>query len=196
VHTSAAFFSGEEFMKLTVAYRDKPKGGFSGAKYHFVAFHVDFSNEERAIIQQQGLHDLYIMVPTDSLPPSKGGDFLAFFMRIVGIVLIPIGGLLALVAHLKPSQSDMSGPGWIMLIVGAILFTIGKIKDVSANKREAQPEQKLTLRRLSTNPDFAVFAYSLQEAQGHEENVRELLAGAAKTIRNSSSVPSQTSYEL
>ena len=183
-------------MKLTVAYRDKPAGGFSGAKHHFVAFHVDFSNEERAIIQQRGLYDQFVTVPTDTPPPTRGGDFLSMVMRLIGIVLIPIGGLFALLAYLKPSQSEGGTTGWLMLIAGVILFTVGKVKDMSANKRESSPEQNLTYRRLLTNSDFVVFAYSLQEAQGIEIEVRESLSGVASSIRQSSTVPDQTSYEL
>ena len=68
-------------MKLTVAYRDKPAGGFSGTKHHFVAFHTELSNEERAIIQERGLYDHYVSVPSDTPPPTRSGDTLAFIMR-------------------------------------------------------------------------------------------------------------------
>ena len=183
-------------MKLTVAFREKPAGGFSGTKHHFVAFHVEFSNEERAIIQERGLYDHFISIPSDIPPPTRSGDFLAMIMRLIGIVLAPLGALIALVAHFKPQEADASGPGWTMLIAGVVLFTIGKIKDVRANKRETNPEQNLTLRRLLTTPDFVVFADSLQEAQGFEVDVREALSAAAQSIRQSSAVPEQASYEL
>jgi hypothetical protein len=183
-------------MKLTVAYRDKPAGGFSGAKNHFVAFHVEFSNEERAIIQERGLYDQSVSVPSDTPPPTRSGDFLAMLMRIVGIILAPLGALFALVASLKPQEAGAGGPGWTMLIAGIILFTIGKIKDRQAYKREASPDQKLTYRRLLTTPDFVVYAGSLLEAQGYEAYVRESLSEVAQSIRQSVAVREQASYEL
>jgi hypothetical protein len=183
-------------MKLTVAYRDKPAGGFSGAKHHFVAFHVDLSTEERAIIQERGLYDHFVSVPSDTPPPTRGGDFLAMIMRLIGIILVPIGVLLALVASLKPQEAGAGGPGWTMIIVGVALFTIGKIKDVKANKRVANPEQKLTFRRMLTTPDFIVYANSILEAQGFEAEVRDSLSVAAQSLRQSTTVPQQASYEL
>lgn len=183
-------------MKLTVAFRDKPAGGFSGTKHHFVACHVEFSNEERAIIQERGLYDHFVLVPSDVAPPTRGGDIVAMLMRLTGIILAPLGGLFALVASLKPQEAAGAGRAWMMLIAGVALFTIGKIKDIRANKRASNPDQKLTLRRLLATPDFVVHAISLQEAQGFEADVRETLSVMAKSIRQSSAVPEQTSYEL
>jgi hypothetical protein len=186
-------------MKLTVAYRDQSEGGFSGSKHHFVAFHVDLSTEERAIIQERGLYDHFITIPSDTPPPTRGGDFLARIMRIIGIVVTPIGILFALVASLKPQETGAANggaTGWFMIIIGVVLFTIGKIRDMRANKRESNPEQKLTFRRMLTNPDFVVYAHSLQDAKSSEAEVRESLSTAAQSLRQSASVPEQTSYEL
>jgi len=169
-------------VKLTVAYRDKPAGGFSGTKHHFVAFHTELSNEERAIIQERGLYDHYVSVPSDTPPPTRSGDTLAFIMRLIGIILFPLGVLFMLVGTLKPGAGAASSAntGWTMIIIGVVLFTIGKIKDIRANKRVANPEQKLTFRRMLTTPDFIVYANSLQEAQSLEADVRESLSESPK----------------
>ena len=93
-------------MKLTVAFRDKPKGGFSGAKHHFVAFHVEFSKEERAIIQERGLYDHFVSVPSDTPPPTRGGDFLAMIMRIIGIIFVPVGLVISMVGSAKATPKN------------------------------------------------------------------------------------------
>ena len=88
--------------------------------------------------------------------------------ELIGIILFPLGVLFMLVGTLKPQAAGAASEastGWTMIIVGVILFTIGKIKDIRANKRVANPEQKLTFRRMLTTPDFIVYADSLQEAQ-------------------------------
>lgn len=175
-------------MKLTVAYRDQPVGGFSGAKHHFVAFHTELSAEERAIIQERGLYEHFVSIPSDSPPPSRGGDFLAFMMRLVGIILIPVGLILSMV-----SSSGFAG---LIVIAGIVLFTIGKIKDVKANKRVANPEQKISFRRMLENPDFVVYAPSIADAKESEAEVRQSLSVAAQNLRESVTVPEQTSYEL
>jgi len=89
-----------------------------------------------------------------------------------------------------------SGLAFIMIVGGIALFAIGKTKDVKANKRVSNPEQKISFRRMLTNPDFVVYAPNLLEAQGSEAEVRESLSVAAKSLRQSGTVPSQTSYEL
>jgi len=176
-------------MKLTVAYRDTPAGGFSGTKHHFVAFHVVFSNEERAIIQERGLYQQSISVPSDTPPPTRSGDFLAFLLRLAGIIFVPLGLFISMVSR----SGDFAG---LLIIGGIALFTVGKIKDVKAIKRVTNPEQQLTFRRLLANPDFVVFAETLAEAKGMEVEVRESLSAVAQTLRDSTTVPEQTSYEL
>ncbi len=175
-------------MKLTVAFRDKPKGGFSGAKYHFVSFHVEFSKEERAIVQERGLYDHFVSVPSDTPPPTRGGDFLAMIMRIIGIIFVPVGLIISMVGS--------ANLAFLMIVTGIVLFVIGKIKDRTAYKREANPEQRITFRRMLTNPDCVAYADTLAEAKGMEAEVRDSLSVAAETLRASTAVPDQTSYEL
>ena len=89
-----------------------------------------------------------------------------------------------LVGTLKPQEAGAASEastGWTMIIVKEfVLFSIGKIKDIRANKRVANPEQKLTFRRMLTTPDFIVYANSLQEAQSFEADVREFLSESPK----------------
>ena len=172
-------------MKLTTAFRNKA-----------VAFHVDFTNEERAIIQERKLYNQTIAVPSDSPPPTRAGDFLAFGIRLIGIILTPIGALFVVVSLIAPPNAGITPIAWSMLIAGVVLFTWGKMKDVKANKYQANPEQTFTLKRLMLNPDFVVYSPSPLEGKSIETEVRETLSNAAAVIRQNSSVPTQTSYEL
>jgi hypothetical protein len=174
-------------MKVTVEFKDTPASG--RVKHHFVAFHVDFSKEERAVIQERGMDDQYIVVPTDRPPPTRGGDFLAMIMRIVGILLVPMGIFVSMLAN-------GANFAFILIVGGIILFVIGKMKDREAYKREASPEQRITLRNLLLNPGFVVYAETLLEAKGFEEAVKERLSEVAQSLRLSATVPQQKSYEL
>jgi hypothetical protein len=135
------------------------------------------------------MYDQFISVPSDTPPPTRGSDTLAFLMRLAGIILIPVGLVVSMI-------SSSSGLAFLMIVGGIALFVIGKIKDVKANKREANPEQRLTLRRLLSNPDFVVYANTVGEAKGVEASVRESLSSAAQALRESGTVPDQASYEL
>jgi len=184
-------------MKLTTAFRDKNAGAFTGNKDHYLTCHVEFTHEERAIIQERGLYDYETVVAADTPPPTRSGDFVAMLMRMAGIVLTPLGLLMSCVQSLRPDR--MAGAGiWpmFMLVLGVSLFTIGKFKDWKANKRESEPSQRLTLRRLLSNPDFVVYAPSLDIAQVYEQQAREELSRAAQFIRGNAAVPAHTSYDL
>jgi len=93
----------------------------------------------------------------------------------------------------------MAGAGiWpaFMLIAGVGLFTVGKLKDVQADRRQDDPDQHITLRKLLANPDFIVHAYTLDQARQLEEQVRQTLSAIAERVRGNAAVPEQTSYEL
>ena len=183
-------------MRLTTQYREQ-KAGISGAKYHYLDCHVDFSHEERVLIDERGLYDLSIDVPAATPLPTRGGDFTAMLMRVAGIILSPIGLLACSTQFLKPAE--MQGAGiWpaFMLIAGVGLFTIGKRKKIEANRRQEDPKQHFTLRNLLTNADFIIHAYTLDEAREYEDRIRQTLGALAARVRENAGVPKQMSYEL
>ena len=84
----------------------------------------------------------------------------------------------------------------LLFFVGLGLFIVGKLRDRAAYKREANPEQQLSLRRLMDNPLFECHAFTLDVARGFEQEVREALSSLAKRLRDNIVVPEKTSYEL
>jgi hypothetical protein len=183
-------------MQLTINYRPQ-EAGVSGSKNHYLDCHVDFTREDRAVIDERGLYDLSASLPPATPLPTRSGDFLSMAMRIGGIILAPLGLLSSCVQVVKPAA--MAGAGiWpaFMLIAGVALFTIGKLRDIQAQRREVDPVQRLTLRRLLTQSDFVVYADDLLEAQQCEEEVRQSLASLAERLRTNTAVPNQTTYEL
>ena len=66
----------------------------------------------------------------------------------------------------------------------------------AANRREADPAQHLTVRRLLTNPEFVMYAPALDVARGYEEAVRDQLKQLADIIRANEVVPEVNTYEL
>jgi hypothetical protein len=183
-------------MRLTTKYR-RNEAGINGAKHHYVDCHIDFTHEERVLIDERGLYDLSIDVPAATPLPTRSDDFSAMLMRVAGIILSPIGLLACSVQALRPAE--MVGAGiWpaFMLIAGIGLFTIGKLKDIQADRRQDDPEQHFTLRKLLINPDFIVHAYTVDQARQFEDDVRQTLSAIAERVRENAAVPTQTSYEL
>lgn len=184
-------------MQFTTNYREQATGILKGTKQYFLVCKVQFSNQERAIIQERGLYEESIATPAATPPPRRSDDFTAMLMRIGGIILSPIGLLLSCTQIVKPSA--MAGAGvWpmFMLIAGIALFTVGKLKDIQANRRQKNPEQQRTLRQLLSNPEFIVYAPALDIARMYEETVRGQLKQLADIIRANVAVPESNTYEL
>jgi len=182
-------------MKLTTDYREQSVGTLKGSKEYYLVGTVEFTNEERTVAQERGLYDIYVNVPAATAPPTRGGDFLSMAMRGVGLILTPIGLLYSCVGSLAGSNS--AGPlGFLLFFVGLGLFIAGKLRDRAAYKREANPEQQLSLRRLMDNPHFECHASTLDEARSFEHEVREALGSLAKRLRDNIVVPEKNTYEL
>ncbi len=84
----------------------------------------------------------------------------------------------------------------LLFFIGLGLFIFGKLRDRSANKREANPEQRLSLRRLMDNPHFECHAFTLDEARSFEHEVREALGILAQRLRDNIVVPEKNTYQL
>jgi hypothetical protein len=181
-------------MQLTTSYREQSVGVLKGTKSFYLVCHVNFTAEERAVIQERGMYDENIVVASATPPPTRAGDFGAAAMRGVGLLLM-VGGFLGSCAT-GIAGSNASTPLFGLFILGVILFVVGKMKDRAANKREENPAQTLTLRQLLANPEFIVYAPALDVAKIYEEHVREELSKISHVIKQSVVVPEKNTYDL
>ena len=96
------------------------------------------------------------------------------------------------------AHSNTAGPlGFLLFFVGLGLFIVGKLRDRAAYKREANPEQQLSLRRLMDNPHFECHAFTLGEARGFEHrSPRGAFKLWQKRLRDNIVVPEKNTYEL
>lgn len=184
-------------MRLTTEYREETTGILKGTKQFFLVCHVEFNQAEKAIAQERGLYDsLSITVPAATPPPTRAGDFVAFGLRLLGIIIMPVGLLASCGSGLAHYDSNTVSNWFYLFILGVVLFTIGKLKDRKANRRAENPDQILTLRKLLTNPDIIVWAETVQIGKHYEEVVREELQVLAHSIRDNAVVSEQNTYEL
>jgi len=181
-------------MRLNTDYREQTTGTLKGTKQYFLVCRVEFSEEERSVVQERGMYDASVEVPSNTPPPTRSGDIYAMLMRIGGAILMPIGLVVSCATEL--AHQSGSGPAFMLFLLGVGLFVAGKLKDREANQREANPTQTISIRRLLTNPEFVVHAPDLQVAKVYEDLVRQELGGLAEHIRASTAVPEKTTYEL
>lgn len=183
-------------MRLTTNYREQTTGILKGTKQFFLVCNVQFTDEERAIIQERGLYEESIEAPASTPPPTRSGDFGAMLLRVTGVIFMPLGFLASCVVGITGGSSSASSLWFFLFLGGITLFVVGKMKDRAANRREDNPTQRLTVRRLLSNPEFLVYASALDVARMCEESVRQQLKGLADIIRANAAVPEANTYEL
>ena len=184
-------------MKLSTEYREESVGTLKGTKDHYLVCHVEFSEEERAIVQERGLYDLSVTVPTDKSLPTRTTAVGFRLAKVAGMILTPLGLLFSCAQFVSPAKMEgAGGTPLLMLIIGVGLFTFGKYREMQALKVEANPDQMLTIAGLITNSDFLVHAYTPSQAREYEEAVRGAFGDLVQTIRASAPVSEKNTYEL
>ena len=140
------------------------------------------------------MYDENIAVPSATPPPTRAGDFGAAALRGIGLIMM-VGGFVGSCAT-GIAGSNASTPLFGLFLIDIIPFVIGKMKDRAANKREENPAQTLTLRRLLADPEFVVYAPAIDVAKIYEEQVREELSKISYIIKQSVVVPEKNTYDL
>jgi hypothetical protein len=184
-------------MQLQTEYREEEAADFSGRKQHYLSCHVTFTNEERAVIDERGLYDLSILVPPDTPPSTRAGNFLAKAMAFGGVILTPLGLLFSCVQAIRPEKMAGSGPFPFLILSGGVaLLVVGLWKGWRAERREIAPTRTFTLRKLLKNPDFIVYAPTIDTLRETENEVRESLSAIIGRVRANTAVPEQNVYEI
>jgi hypothetical protein len=185
-------------MQLTTDYRESWVGAGTGVKELYLVCTVQFTNEERAVVQARGIYDTWIEVPPAEKPRSMASTMGTGCLVIAGALIGGfglVGSLLSLTTH---------EPGYVLLRLaffsiaggGIALFVYGKLRDHRDKQYSENPNQKLTIRKLLTQPTFTVHAYTPVQAQEFEEHVRQSLTYLADTIRASAVAGEKNTYEL
>jgi hypothetical protein len=184
-------------MKLSTEYREETVGVLKGRKDHYLVCHVEFSDEERAVIQERGLYSQFITLPADRGLPTRMGAYGLRAMKVIGMIIAPIGLLISCAIATSPSTYGADGTiAFSTLVVGVGLFVYAKYTERQNEKLMDNPEQKITIGSLLTKPDFLVHSYTPAEAQAYEEEVRTTFQSLAYAIRESAPVPEKNTYEL
>ena len=181
-------------MRLTTEFRGAPARLLSAAKDYNLCCHVQFSNEERAIIEERGLHALSIELPPDLRPLSAPREFGIGLIHPVARLMI-VGGLLygMFVEGLAHVNTNFGAP---ILFIGIGLELFGWFKRYETNKKLSTDTQTITLGGLLSNPDFVVHSDSPDGARFREAETRENLAQLSSRIKAAAELPAQATYEL
>jgi len=174
-------------MRVTIEHRDKTSGVLQNHKEYYIDCQVEFSEEERSIIRERDLYKSGFTIGTSTPPPSSASVLGTIALRVLSPLLV-IGGIIA-----SLSGSGLSGP---LIIGGSALFISGWIRGRKEDKRWANDEQMITVKRLLHNPRFTVNAWSPIRAQALDEELREHLADLKAVIVGSAQLQEKQTFDL
>jgi hypothetical protein len=185
-------------MQLTTEYREDKARPTSGTKNFYLFCRVQFSHEERAVIQERGLYTVSFDLPSATPVPSESSIEWA---RRIGKWLMIVGGVVAAFSSLAACTQNMNGdspvPGIIIALLSIAALVFGAFKFSQAERANfGLYVQKITVRRLLTNPEFLVHASTIDKAKAVEEMVRDKFAVLSQQIRDNTVVPEKNTYDL
>jgi hypothetical protein len=183
-------------MQLTTEYRENKTS--HDHKDFYLICKVQFSHEELAVAGERGMWDNFITLPADEPPVGSGHETTSTMMTAGAGCLIPVALISGCMASIAPSVGRTDAPPWwFVIIAGLVGITLGVMAMFRrGNAKVKGIPQKLTIARLASNGTFQVHAYTLDQAKTTETEIREGLTAIANTLRRSTVIPEQNTYEL
>ena len=187
-------------MRVTIDHRQITTG-LGGTQSQFVDCTVQFSEEEKAIIDVRGLKDHLIVLDNPRPPPSyreymTAGILLAFspLFMFIGFWTIVYGVL----------NMFFSGPasGLAYILIGGLLlffapfaWAIGFLMDRSMNHRFTHPKQFVTIREMLLRP-FTVHSPDPAYSGLVVDQIKERLSVLKLIISGSAEMREKQTFEL
>jgi hypothetical protein len=187
-------------MRVTVDHWQKTTG-LGGTQSQFVQCTVQFSEEEKAIIDVRGLHNHIIVVDPPTPPPSRREHMIAGILRGFSPLFFLIGLTLFMPSLMNVLFSG-GNYGVRTLVLSAILFFgapiafgIGYLMDRSIDHRFTYLKQFVTVREMLLRP-FIIHSPDPAHSDLIVEQVKERLAALKAIILGSAELREGKSYEL
>jgi hypothetical protein len=176
-------------MRVTLDHRQAASGG---DKHHFIDCSIEFSQEERAIIKQRGLHEHGFTVPSANPIPTNARIRNMFFVRILGVVLV----VAAITMRFGGFSANVSGLAGVVAGLGIAAWVYGVWVDRRMGKAIDNPEQRVEISKLLNGSGFTVAAVSAAHAKTLESEIREHLATLKTFIAENAALPGKQTFDL
>lgn len=175
-------------MRVTIEHRETTTGVLGNHKDCYLDCHVEFSEEEKAIVKQRDLYGLDITVRAATPEPTKATLIGSGLMRPIGVVMMVVGVIWGLAGGGTPTG--------LLFFGGLGLVIYGWVRTRTEGKRIESSDQVLTIKRLLGNPSFSVHAFDPAAAKGFEQQVREQLQYLKNAIADSAELRTKQTFEL
>jgi hypothetical protein len=154
---------------------------------------VEFSEEEKAVIQQRGLSEKRLAFGNRSPVGSgiqEGGissasmQLFARILVLVGFITIPFS-VIRMLPELFP----------FIFFIGA--FVVYRLRKVGEHRNTVSYETRLvTLGKLIANPTVRSYTTDPSASKALEENIRNQLTVLKEVITDSVTIPAKQTYEI
>src|ERR1700739_2946710 len=186
-------------MRVTIDHRQQTTG-LGGTQSQFVNCTVQFSEEEKAIINVRGLADHLIVLEHPRPPPSyreymTAGILLAFspLFGLIGFLTV-IYAILNLFFSGGRSAAGYLLIGALLLFFAPFAWAIGFLMDRAMNHQFTHPKQFITIREMLLRP-FTVHSPDPAYSDLIVEQIKERLAILKAIILGSAEIREKETYE-
>jgi hypothetical protein len=173
-------------MRVTFEHREARTGLFDRMRIYFIDCHIEFSEEERTIIDTRKLYSHTIEAgPSKPLSPFEPA------MQRPVAVIVCVAGFIAINVSALPDFFRFLG---LFAFVGAPLWFLYTY--YAGHKVRSEQSESINLRQLLNKKGFTIYAYSPSAAKEQEAKIHEQLANLKQFLMNSATVGKRQTYEL
>jgi len=177
---------------MRVGVDHQPRGGFLSRHRFTLNVHVEFSNEELAIIRTRALGDYVISLSPGYLASSESRHSpLALSAMSAASIALFVGGILAI--FICAAVAPNSALPMLLLFGGPALWWYV----VFASRRERSTYQRqISVAYLASNPVFSVQTDDPGSAPAAENNLLARLSDLRAFLQQTHTLTTPRSYEL
>lgn len=181
-------------MRVTIEHREESAGLNGSTKHHYVDCAVEFTEEEKAIIQARDLYNHNFTVGP-AIPISSGAAFIGSgLLNSLGRLGV-VGGLI--LGLLSPFFGGATGTiAGFCIFLGAGAWAYAAFVMRQQNKRVENPDQLIKVKDLVDRGRFTVYASSPAGAHAIDDDIRGALANTKQLITASAELKSKETFEL
>ena len=173
-------------MRVTIEHREEAAGLSGNKRNYFVDCSIEFSEEEKAIIEARALHDSIVTSGFTAAPVGLVKGESPYWLRGVAPLMI-FGGFIFGVL----GGGSLAG----LFVFGGIGFLIyGYIAPRLHEKQSS--ERFISVRDVLRDRSFSLYAAMPASAKQLDENLREQLVALKSMIAGSAEIAEKQTFEL
>jgi hypothetical protein len=178
-------------MRVNIEHREQVVGASGKGRNYFIDYRVQFSEEEKAIIQARALQDRVVIDAYLRPPPPPIFKSTPFWMRVSAPLVVLAGIIVVIRSLFTHSGEDLGG---LLLLAGGGMWVFGAL---GVSKEQAPWElEPITVGALLSPHPLSIYAADPASAKVVDENFREALVGLKQLVSASAELRGKETFDL